>query len=94
MAKGPTSGRLFINGVLGPVLIGAAVGTFFTGANFVIDRTNLTNLGGNLSVSNWQDYNGVMLHGLEAVLNPWNVVLGLAVLFLHALQGFSTSSTT
>ncbi|BDE81404.1 cytochrome d ubiquinol oxidase subunit II [Porphyromonas somerae] len=78
---------LFLNGVLGPLLIGAAVGTFFTGANFVVDRTNLTNLGGNLSVSTWQDYNGVMLHGLEAVLNPWNLVLGLAVLFLARTTG-------
>ncbi|MDO5017653.1 MAG: cytochrome d ubiquinol oxidase subunit II [Porphyromonas sp.] len=78
---------LFINGVLGPLLIGAAVGTFFTGANFVVDRSNITNLGGTLSVSVWQDYNGMMLHGLEAVLNPWNVVLGLAVLFLSRTTG-------
>lgn len=78
---------LFINGILGPLLLGAAVGTFFTGANFVVEKSNLTNLGGNLSVSTWQPYGDVMLHGLEAVLNPWNLVLGLAVLFLARTTG-------
>lgn len=78
---------LIINGILAPVLIGAAVGTFFTGANFVVEKSNIANLAGNLSVSTWQPYNGVMLHGLEAVLNPWNVVLGLAVLFLARTTG-------
>lgn len=78
---------LFLNGVLAPVLLGAAVGTFFTGANFMVDRSNITNLGGNLSVSTWLPYEGIMLHGLEAVLNPWNVVLGVAVLFLARTTG-------
>lgn len=78
---------LFINGVFGPLLLGAAVGTFFTGANFVIDRSNIANLGGNLSVSTWMPFDGMMLHGLEAVLNPWNLVLGLAVLFLARTTG-------
>ncbi|MDD7438498.1 MAG: cytochrome d ubiquinol oxidase subunit II [Bacteroidales bacterium] len=78
---------LFINGILGPLLLGAAVGTFFTGANFVVDRSNITNLGGNMSVSTWMPFNDVMLHGLEAVLNPWNLVLGLAVLFLARTTG-------
>ncbi len=78
---------LMINGILAPVLIGAAVGTFFTGANFIVDRSNITNLGGNMSVSTWQSYHGIMLNGLEAVLNPWNVVLGVAVLFLARTSG-------
>lgn len=78
---------LFINGILGPVLLGAAVGTFFTGANFVVERSNMANLGGNLSVSTWMPYSGTMLHGLEAVLNPWNMVLGVAVLFLARVTG-------
>lgn len=33
-------------------------------------------------ISSWQTYNGIQMHGLEAVLNPWNLVLGIAVLFL------------
>lgn len=74
---------LFINGVFGPLLLGTAVATFFTGANFVIDRFALTNLGGSLAVSTWQH----PLHGLEAVLNPWNLVLGVAVLFLARTTG-------
>lgn len=78
---------LFINGIFGPLLLGAAVGTFFTGANFQVDRSNIANLGGNLSVSTWLPYNGTMLHGLEAVLNIWNLVLGIAVLFLARTTG-------
>lgn len=37
---------LKINGFLGTILLGAAVGTFFTGANFTVDRFNMANLGG------------------------------------------------
>lgn len=78
---------LFINGVLGPLLLGTAVATFFTGANFVVDRNAITNLGGSTTISTWLEYKGVMLHGLEAVLNPWNLVLGIAVLFLARTTG-------
>lgn len=74
---------LFINGVLGPLLLGAAVATFFTGSAFSVDKSALTNLGGELSVSIWHN----SLHGLEAVLNPWNLVLGVAVLFLARTTG-------
>lgn len=74
---------LFINGVLAPVLLGAAVSTFFTGANFSIDRSAILSLdGGSSVISKWLPYHGVQLYGLEAVLNPWNVVFGLAILFL------------
>ncbi len=68
---------LFANGVLGPLLIGTAVGTFFSGAEFVVDKASLTDVGMPV-ISRWAN----SLHGLEAVLNPWNVCLGLAVLFL------------
>lgn len=74
---------LLLNGILGPVLLGAAVSTFFTGSYFVVDKSSITNLlGGNAVISQWQPYHGVLLHGLEAVLNPWNIVLGVAVFFL------------
>jgi cytochrome d ubiquinol oxidase subunit II len=67
---------LFANGLLGPVLLGAAVSTFFYGAEFSVNKENLTGLMPVISV--WQN----PLHGLEAVGNLWNVALGLAVFFL------------
>lgn len=78
---------LFLNGVLGPILLGTAVATFFTGANFIVDKAAVTNLGGNMTVSQWQPFNGIQLYGLEAVLNPWNLVLGVAVFFLARVSG-------
>lgn len=74
---------LFLNGVLAPVLLGAAVSTFFTGGNFIVNKSAIFDLASaDRVISVWQPYLGVQLHGLEAVLNPWNVVLGLTVLFL------------
>lgn len=74
---------LLINGILAPLLLGAAVSTFFTGGNFIVDKGAITSMeGALLIISVWQPYMGVQLHGLEAVLNPWNLVLGVAVLFL------------
>ncbi len=75
---------LFLNGLLVPILLGAAVSTFFFGANYSIDKDNILVVG--KAVSEWQTFNvfgtELQLHGLEAVLQPWNVVFGLAVLFL------------
>ncbi len=65
---------LFINGALGPILIGIAVGTFFNGANFSVNEMNL---------SRWES----SAYGLEAVLNWHNVALGLTVFFLARLLG-------
>lgn len=74
---------LFLNGLLAPILLGTAVSTFFTGANYTIDREAILNLGEASNViSKWLPYNGMQLRGLEAVLNPWNVVFGIAVFFL------------
>ena len=68
---------LIINGVLGPLLVGTAVGTFFTGAEFVIDKAQLTEV--NMPViSRW----ATPWHGLEAVTVVWNLCLGAAVFFL------------
>jgi cytochrome d ubiquinol oxidase subunit II len=68
---------LFINGLLGTVLIGTAVGTFFNGAEFSVNKMNLTNPD-NPVISQWQ----TPWYGLEAVLTFHNVALGLAVFFL------------
>ena len=73
---------LVINGVVGPVLLGGAVATFFTGSAFIIDKDNM---GDTLMpvISRWA--NG--WHGLDALVNPWNVVMGLAVFFLARVLG-------
>lgn len=74
---------LLINGLLAPVLLGTAVSTFFTGANFAINREAIVELGGgSQTISTWVPWNGIQLHGLEAVFNLWNVLFGVAVLFL------------
>ena len=69
---------LFINGALGTILIGTAVGTFFTGANFSVDKMRLTETVSSVTISQWE----TPWHGLEAVLNIQNVLLGLTVFFL------------
>ncbi len=73
---------LVLNGVLGPVLLGAAVATFFNGSNFLVGKENLTELGMPV-ISQWA--NG--WHGLDAFSDPWNLILGLAVFFLARLLG-------
>ncbi len=60
---------LFVNGLLATVLIGAAVGTFFTGSEFSVNENNL---------SRWEN----PAHGLEAALNIQNLLLGISVFFL------------
>jgi cytochrome d ubiquinol oxidase subunit II len=65
---------LFINGSLGPFLIGTAVATFFTGSQFSLNDMNQVK---------WQ----TPWHGLEALLNGKNLALGLAVLFLARTNG-------
>lgn len=73
---------LIINGIVGPLLLGGAVATFFNGSNFLTDKGNITN---NLQpvISRWANAS----HGLDALLDPWNVVLGLAVLMLVRILG-------
>ena len=74
---------LLINGLLGPLLLGTAVGTFFTGSAFSVDKANIAQVSGNLTISSWQH----PAHGLEAVLNLQNVLLGLAIMFLARVLG-------
>jgi len=73
---------LVLNGVLGPVLLGTAVGTFFHGASFVVNKEVMTDQLAP-AISQWT----TAWHGLEAVANPWNVVLGLVVFFLSRVLG-------
>ena len=71
---------LFINGLVGTILIGTAVATFFTGSEFSVDRMNLTKLTGEKMpvISEWTG----AANGLEAALNLQNLTLGLTVFFL------------
>jgi len=65
---------LFINGSLGPFLIGTAVATFFTGSFFSLNQMNQVHW-----ATTW--------YGLEALLNVRNIALGFAVLFLARVNG-------
>lgn len=73
---------LIINGIAGPFLLGCAVATFFNGSNFVVSKINLTD-GMQPVISSWANAS----HGLDALLDPWNLVLGLAVFFLARVLG-------
>ena len=72
---------LFINGCIGPFLIGVAVATFFTGSDFSLDLFNRVTWG-----SGW--------HGLEALVNPVNLLLGFTVIFLARVLGLMYLSNT
>ncbi len=75
---------LVINGLLGPLLLGGAVATFFEGSNFIIAKENLVDTGVLTPViSRWANAS----HGLDALLNPWVLVFGLAVMFLARVLG-------
>ena len=75
---------LTLNGILGPLLLGGAVATFFEGSNFIIakdnmiDATSITPI-----ISRWANAS----HGLDALLNPWVLVFGFAVVFLARVLG-------
>ena len=73
---------LIANGIIGPLLLGGAVATFFTGSDFLINKNNMAN---ELMpvISQW----GNGWHGLDALTNPWVWVLGLAVFFLSRVLG-------
>ncbi len=64
---------LYINGSLGIILIGIALATFYTGANFIKNDMNL---------SSWTNHT----YGLEAVLNPFNLFFGFTIFFLARSQ--------
>ena len=65
---------LLFNGIIGTVLVGTAVGTFFNGAMFSVNDMNF---------SRWE----TPLHGLEAAFNPHNLLLGMSVFLLARVLG-------
>lgn len=73
---------LTINGCLAPLLIGTAVGTFFTGSEFMVNKNAVADIGAPV-ISRWAN----SWHGLEAVANPFNVEFGLMVMFLAICLG-------
>ena len=83
---GPRTFQFFLtlNGVVGPLLLGGAVATFFEGSNFIIMKDNLIDAQAITPViSRWANAS----HGLDALLNPWVLVLGFAVVFLARVLG-------
>jgi len=83
---GPKTFRFFLtlNGIIGPLLLGGAVATFFEGSNFIIAKENLVDAGSITPIiSRWANAS----HGLDALLNPWVLIFGFAVVFLARVLG-------
>ena len=83
---GPKTFQFFLtlNGIVGPLLLGGAVATFFEGSNFIIDKENMVDAGSFTPIiSHWANAS----HGLDALLNPWVLVFGFAVVFLARALG-------
>ena len=73
---------LMVNGVLAPFLVGTAVGTFFTGSDFTVNKVAITDPGAPV-ISTW----GNNWHGLDALGQYHAVLLGCALIFLTAILG-------
>lgn len=71
---------LMINGVLGCVLLGVAVGTMFFGGHFTVTRTNILDAGSPV-ISRWAP-----THGLEAICSWKNLLVGFTVFFLARMN--------
>ena len=83
---GPKTFQFFLtlNGIVGPLLLGGAVATFFEGSNFIVEKNNLIDVDAFTPIiSRWANAS----HGLDALLNPWVLVLGFAVVFLARVLG-------
>jgi cytochrome d ubiquinol oxidase subunit II len=74
---------LIINGIIGPLLLGGAVATFFDGSNFFVEKQNLISGTMQPVISHWANAS----NGLDALLDPWNLVFGFAVFFLARVLG-------
>lgn len=73
---------LMVNGLLAPFLVGTAVGTFFTGSDFTVNKVAITDPSAPI-ISTW----GNNWHGLEALGQYHAVLLGCTVMFLAAILG-------
>ena len=73
---------LILNGIVGPLLLGGAVATFFDGSNFLVEKASLTDVGSPV-ISRWANASA----GLDALLDVWNLVFGFAVMFLARMLG-------
>ena len=73
---------LMINGILAPFLVGTAVGTFFTGSDFTVNKLAIANPSAPV-ISTW----GNGWHGLEALGQYHAVLLGCTLVFLAAILG-------
>ena len=73
---------LVINGIVGPLLVGGAVATFFNGSNFIVEKASLLDFSSPV-ISKWANAS----NGLDALLDPWNLILGFAVFFLARILG-------
>ena len=83
---GPRTFQFFLvlNGLVGPLLLGGAVATFFEGSNFIVEKGNIIDAAAVTPIiSRWANAS----HGLDALLNPWVLVFGLAVVFLARTLG-------
>ena len=83
---GPNTFQFFLtlNGIVGPLLLGGAVATFFEGSNFIVEKGNLLGMDdSSIVISRWANAS----NGLDALLNPWVLVFGLAVVFLARVLG-------
>ena len=75
---------LIINGIIGPLLLGGAVATFFDGSNFIIEKGSLMDIGSSGPIiSRWANAS----NGLDALLDPWNLIFGFAVFYLARILG-------
>ncbi len=73
---------LMANGLLAPFLVGTAVGTFFTGSDFTVNKVAITDPSAPV-ISTW----GNNWHGLEALGQYHAVLLGCTLMFLAAILG-------
>ena len=83
---GPRTFQFFLtlNGIVGPLLLGGAVATFFEGSNFIVEKNNLIDPEAITPIiSRWANAS----HGLDTLLTPWLPDLGLAVVFLARVLG-------
>ncbi|MGI6242952.1 MAG: cytochrome d ubiquinol oxidase subunit II [Prevotella sp.] len=73
---------LILNGIIGPLLLGGAVATFFNGSNFIVEKSNMMTAVQPV-ISRWANASS----GLDVLLDVWAVIFGIAVFFLARILG-------